>query len=144
MILVTGGAGFIGANFVHVWFASASEDVVVLDKLTYAGNLDSPASPDAATELSFHPGRYLRPRSGRTGHRQAPAARDRPLRGREPRRPVDPRSGPVPAHQFPWNVRIAIRRVLSGGRVGQTYNVGGRAERRNVDVVGRSAQFWTG
>ena len=39
MILVTGGAGFIGANFVHQWLASGEEGVVVVDKLTYAGNL---------------------------------------------------------------------------------------------------------
>jgi dTDP-glucose 4,6-dehydratase len=41
MILVTGGAGFIGANFVHEWFASGDEGALVLDKLTYAGNLGS-------------------------------------------------------------------------------------------------------
>ncbi len=40
MILVTGGAGFIGANFVLDWLANPdSEGVVNLDKLTYAGNL---------------------------------------------------------------------------------------------------------
>jgi dTDP-glucose 4,6-dehydratase len=39
MILVTGGAGFIGANFVHDWLAAGDEAVVNLDKLTYAGNL---------------------------------------------------------------------------------------------------------
>ncbi|RZI76059.1 MAG: dTDP-glucose 4,6-dehydratase [Variovorax sp.] len=38
MILVTGGAGFIGANFVLDWLAQSSEAVVNLDKLTYAGN----------------------------------------------------------------------------------------------------------
>lgn len=38
MLLITGAAGFIGGNFVHHWFASSSEPVVVLDKLTYAGN----------------------------------------------------------------------------------------------------------
>jgi len=44
MILITGGAGFIGGNFVHHWFERqaklglSSEPVVVLDKLTYAGN----------------------------------------------------------------------------------------------------------
>jgi dTDP-glucose 4,6-dehydratase len=37
-ILVTGGAGFIGSNFVLDWFAQGSEPVVNLDKLTYAGN----------------------------------------------------------------------------------------------------------
>jgi dTDP-glucose 4,6-dehydratase len=39
MILVTGGAGFIGANFVIDWLRSVGEAVVNVDKLTYAGNL---------------------------------------------------------------------------------------------------------
>ena len=38
MILVTGGAGFIGGNFVHHWFERSNEPLLVLDKLTYAGN----------------------------------------------------------------------------------------------------------
>lgn len=41
MILVTGGAGFIGANFVLDWLATTGEPVVNLDKLTYAGNLEN-------------------------------------------------------------------------------------------------------
>ncbi len=41
MILVTGGAGFIGSNFVLNWLANQQEPVVVLDKLTYAGNPDN-------------------------------------------------------------------------------------------------------
>jgi len=44
MILVTGGAGFIGANFVLDWLAQSGESVVNLDKLTYAGNLETLAS----------------------------------------------------------------------------------------------------
>ena len=40
-ILVTGGAGFIGANFVLDWLAQSDEKVVNLDKLTYAGNLEN-------------------------------------------------------------------------------------------------------
>jgi dTDP-glucose 4,6-dehydratase len=43
-ILVTGGAGFIGANFVLDWIAGSDEPVVNLDKLTYAGNLETLAS----------------------------------------------------------------------------------------------------
>ena len=39
MILVTGGAGFIGSNFVLDWLAQSDEKVINLDKLTYAGNL---------------------------------------------------------------------------------------------------------
>ena len=40
-ILVTGGAGFIGSNFVLQWLASEGSPVVNLDKLTYAGNLEN-------------------------------------------------------------------------------------------------------
>ena len=40
-ILVTGGAGFIGSNFVIEWFENNSEDLVNVDKLTYAGNLEN-------------------------------------------------------------------------------------------------------
>ncbi len=44
MILVTGGAGFIGANFVLDWLAQSDEPVLNLDKLTYAGNLENLAA----------------------------------------------------------------------------------------------------
>lgn len=44
MILVTGGAGFIGGNFVLDWLADSNESVLNLDKLTYAGNLQTLAS----------------------------------------------------------------------------------------------------
>ena len=41
-LLITGGAGFIGSNFVHYWLKKYPQDeVVVLDKLTYAGNLEN-------------------------------------------------------------------------------------------------------
>ncbi len=41
MLLVTGGAGFIGGNFVLDWLAQSDEAVLNLDKLTYAGNLNT-------------------------------------------------------------------------------------------------------
>ncbi len=41
MIIVTGGAGFIGSNFILDWLAQSDEPVVNLDKLTYAGNLQN-------------------------------------------------------------------------------------------------------
>jgi dTDP-glucose 4,6-dehydratase len=44
MILITGGAGFIGGNFVLDWLAQHNEPVINLDKLTYAGNLETLAS----------------------------------------------------------------------------------------------------
>ncbi len=45
-ILVTGAAGFIGSNFVLDWFNQSKEDVVSLDLLTYAGNLENLSSLD--------------------------------------------------------------------------------------------------
>ena len=44
MILVTGGAGFIGSNFVLDWLRQSREGIVNVDKLTYAGNLQNLAS----------------------------------------------------------------------------------------------------
>ncbi|MBW7859894.1 MAG: dTDP-glucose 4,6-dehydratase [Rhodocyclaceae bacterium] len=44
MILVTGGAGFIGANFVRDWLDGSDEPVINLDALTYAGNLENLAA----------------------------------------------------------------------------------------------------
>jgi dTDP-glucose 4,6-dehydratase len=43
-LLITGAAGFIGANFVLDWLAQSDEPVINLDKLTYAGNLETLAS----------------------------------------------------------------------------------------------------
>jgi len=56
MILVTGGAGFIGANFVLDWLAQSDEPVVNLDKLTYAGNLETLASLKGNTNHIFAQG----------------------------------------------------------------------------------------
>ena len=53
MILVTGGAGFIGANFVLDWLAQSDEAIINLDALTYAGNLQSLASLGADTRHIF-------------------------------------------------------------------------------------------
>ena len=52
-ILVTGGAGFIGANFVLDWLAQSDEPVVNLDKLTYAGNLENLASLQGDARHTF-------------------------------------------------------------------------------------------
>jgi len=52
--LVTGGAGFIGSNFVHYWLQRHPDDrVVVLDALTYAGNRANLATLDTDPRLSF-------------------------------------------------------------------------------------------
>jgi len=52
-ILVTGGAGFIGSNFVLDWLAANDEPVVTLDALTYAGNLANLAALDGDIRHQF-------------------------------------------------------------------------------------------
>lgn len=53
MILVTGGAGFIGSNFVLDWIAGSDEPVINLDLLTYAGNLENLASLEGNPQHIF-------------------------------------------------------------------------------------------
>jgi dTDP-glucose 4,6-dehydratase len=55
-ILVTGGAGFIGSNFVLDWLAQVGTPIVNLDKLTYAGNLQNLASVEQNPAYSFEHG----------------------------------------------------------------------------------------
>ena len=57
-ILVTGGAGFIGSNFVLGWLAQSDEPVVNLDKLTYAGNLQNLVSLNGDTRHVFVQGDF--------------------------------------------------------------------------------------
>lgn len=53
-LLITGGAGFIGANFVHYWLQQYPQDkVVVLDALTYAGNRVNLASVESNPNFTF-------------------------------------------------------------------------------------------
>lgn len=53
MLLVTGGAGFIGSNFVLDWLAGSDEPILTLDVLTYAGNLRNLASLDGDARHIF-------------------------------------------------------------------------------------------
>lgn len=52
-IIVTGGAGFIGSNLIHHLLQHTDSSIVNVDKLTYAGNLDSLASVDTSTRYHF-------------------------------------------------------------------------------------------
>lgn len=53
MILVTGGAGFIGSNFILGWLADSDEPVINLDKLTYAGNMKNLQSVESDSRHIF-------------------------------------------------------------------------------------------
>lgn len=55
-IIVTGGAGFIGSNFIHLALQDADSKIVNLDKLTYAGNLDSLRDVEANARYQFEQG----------------------------------------------------------------------------------------
>lgn len=53
-LLVTGGAGFIGSNFIHYWLKNyPSDEIVNLDKLTYAGNLENLKEIEKNSNYSF-------------------------------------------------------------------------------------------
>ena len=59
LILVTGGAGFIGSNFILQWIAEETSRVLVLDKLTYAGNLQNLQSVESHPRYRFQHGDIL-------------------------------------------------------------------------------------
>ena len=71
MILVTGGAGFIGSNFVLDWLAAAGEPVVNLDKLTYAGNLGNLAVASRRRAARVRARRHRRSRARRGAARRS-------------------------------------------------------------------------
>lgn len=52
-LLVTGGAGFIGSNFIRMALGNTSQPVINLDKLTYAGNLDSLRDIESDSRYTF-------------------------------------------------------------------------------------------
>src|SRR5258708_31609495 len=56
LILVTGGAGFIGSNFILQWIASEPARILNLDKLTYAGNLNNLRAVESHPRYRFEQG----------------------------------------------------------------------------------------
>lgn len=52
-IIVTGGAGFIGSNFIRCWLDNTAELVINVDKLTYAGNLSNLAYIEGDARYTF-------------------------------------------------------------------------------------------
>ena len=86
-LFVTGGAGFIGSNYVRHVLGTSDDSVTVFDALTYAGNLDNLRDLDDDPRYRVRQGRHHRPR--RRHGRDGRPRRRRPLRRREPRRPLD-------------------------------------------------------
>ena len=98
-LLVCGGAGFIGSNFVRQRITEHGDEVVVLDKLTYAGreeNLadvkDRPASPSCTAAIED---------ADAVARRDGGPRRGRQLRRRDARRPLDRRARRVRHHHTP-------------------------------------------
>ena len=133
MILVTGGAGFIGAISCSTGSPRAGEPVVNLDKLTYAGNLATSPACDGDPRHVFVHGDIGDRGAGRSAARAAPPARDRQLRRREPRRPLDPRPGRVrrrPTSSARFTLLEAARALLGGA-------AGRRSRRRSASCTSR-------
>ena len=112
-LFVTGGAGFIGSNYVRHVLADTDDEVTVYDALTYAGNL-STLPTSTPTRATLREGRHLRPRRRARSH--ARPRRRRALRGREPRRPVDRRPRRVRQHEL---LRHQHRHATSARRLGR-------------------------
>src|SRR5215467_3175107 len=53
MVLITGGAGFIGANLIHYWMGATTDFVINVDNLTYAGNLQNLAELTGDPRYAF-------------------------------------------------------------------------------------------
>jgi len=110
MILVTGGAGFIGSNFVLDWLAASAEPVVTTN---CSNNYGPWQFPEKLIPLCIH---------------RAVAGESLPIYG-DGRQIRDWLS--VGDHC------AAIRRVLEAGRPGEVYCIGGSSEMANLDVVTR-------
>ena len=92
-ILVTGGSGFIGSNFILQWMHQEGTPVVNLDKLTYAGNPRNLLRGVFRSAILLYPGRCVRPRTRARIVQTAPAPRHRALRGRKSRGSFYSRAG---------------------------------------------------
>ena len=118
-VLVTGGAGFIGSNFVRYWVDQHPDDTVVAyDVLTYAGN--RPNLADVEDRITFVHGDVcdldlVAETAGRARDRH-----DRPLRRRVPQQPGRPGPGPVLPDQRARHPDPARGRPPARGVAGST------------------------
>ena len=123
-ILVTGGAGFIGSAVTRLLVQERGATVLVVDKLTYAGDRRSHPRLRGAARLPIPRGRHLRPAAdARRAWRNSARCGDAPG-GREPCRPLDHRRGRLHPDQYPRHLlhagggarlpRLARRRGQGG------------------------------
>ena len=135
IVVVTGGAGFIGSNFVRHLLASSEARIVVFDKLTYAGNLESLAVRGRESSLSFRARGHRRSRPGRRALRCPSPFGDRQLRGRDARRSLHRRSSRVHRRKRGRHVRAPRRRCVSTIRSRATSGGGFRFLHVSTDEV---------
>jgi dTDP-D-glucose 4,6-dehydratase len=133
-IVVTGGARFIGSTLVRHLIGRTDHDVLVIDKLTYAGNLSSLESVQGHRRYGFSQAEIC-----------DRAAMTDLFASFDPDAIINALADePISVYGNGLNVRdwlfvddhvSALTGVLERGRCGETYLIGGNAERRNVDVV---------
>ena len=102
-VFVTGGAGFIGSNFVRHLLRTSDDTVTVYDALTYAGATTTLADVASYPRFRFVVGDIC----DREAVQQALDGHDarRALRGGESRRPIDCQPRRVHTHELPWDQR---------------------------------------
>ena len=126
-ILVTGGAGFIGSNFVLDWLARERRAGRQPRQAHLRRQPREPRGARGRRAPRLRARRHRRPRAASTQLlARAPAARGRALRRREPRRPLDPRAGGVRPDQRRRHVHAARGRARPTG--------GALARRRSASV----------
>ena len=105
-VLVTGGAGFIGSAVCRHFVSDLKYDVVVVDKLTYAGNLASLAPIASSPHFAFEKHDICEARRS-TRSLRSTNRRGRPSCCRKPRRSIDLRIGRVREDECAWHIHAA-------------------------------------
>ena len=99
-VLVTGGAGFIGGNFIHHLIADSDAEVANLDLLTYAGNRETLADIESNPRYRFVQGDIADRDVVQAADRGISSRLHRQLRSRKPCRPLDRRTRRLHPHQY--------------------------------------------
>src|SRR6478736_3131944 len=144
-LLITGGAGFIGANFVRHVLAHTDDHVTVLDKLTYAANLKS-LEGLPGERFQFVHGDIcdagLRATISNCSNNYGPYPHVEKFIPRQITNVIDgirPKLYGRGENVRDWihanDHSSAVLAIIAGGRIGETYLIGADGERSNKDVV---------